>query len=316
MTEPSKRHILVVEDDEMIRSFVSLHLESNGFKVSGVETGRALFEILGRESIDLIVLDLNLPDGDGLDFAHEIREQYKTPIIIASARKGINDRLTALDLGAIDYVTKPFDPQELLLRIRNLLQMADAKSPILTGKETSASGQTNYIAMAVGVVILIALAGGAGWYFGISKSGAPVVPAQSKSAENQTSPKPQRQPPAAIVKPPPPENKPAPMQSPETTPDKTAAAGQCEPIPDVKWWANKSHASVVAYVKRKFKGDWQPYIKNWKSRLAKLEDIQKRKSSAIASGGIVLKGPELKSYIDKVSKRVDVIQCLAKANSS
>lgn len=304
MSDNTKNQILVVEDDEMIRSFVSLHLESNGFDVTDIETGKELFEMLGQRTFDLIVLDLNLPDGDGLDFAREVRKQYKTPIIIASIRKGINDRLTALDLGSVDYVTKPYDPQELLLRIRNLLQLSGAASP--PPAEAVAPGGKNkeMIIASVRIAILLVAIIGTGWYFATPDSSTvePVKSVEKQTPVAQPAPEPAT-PPRELAK------------LPVIKPDKDVAVIICKPIPDVEWWANKSHASVIGYVKRKYKGDWRPYIKNWENRLKKLRDIQARESSAIASGGIVLKGEELNDYLEKVTLRVEVIKCLAESNT-
>ena len=114
-------HILAVEDEEISLQFLVYHLEHAGFRVSTAGTGAELMEILAREPIDLVLLDLGLPDGDGLSRAQEIRQRSSVPIIVLTARKGEDDRLMALGLGADDYLTKPFDPRELLLRIRNVL---------------------------------------------------------------------------------------------------------------------------------------------------------------------------------------------------
>lgn len=131
------QHILIVEDDEMIQSFLALHLKNEGFQVSLAGSGKEMSRALGQADIDLIVLDLGLPDGDGLTLAQEVRSRSSIPIIIATARKGADDRIMALGLGADDYVTKPYDPRELVLRIRNVLSRvatgAAAASPSGTG---------------------------------------------------------------------------------------------------------------------------------------------------------------------------------------
>lgn len=125
MKPPSaKRHILVVEDDEMVQAFIALHLENEGFEVSTAGTGGESLSILAEKKIDLILLDLNLPDGDGLSITQKVRETSSVPIIILTARKGQDDRLLGLGLGADEYLTKPIDPKELFLRVRNLLDRA------------------------------------------------------------------------------------------------------------------------------------------------------------------------------------------------
>lgn len=120
MIEPAPT-ILVVEDDEMVQAFLDCHLENEGYKVQAAANGAEMFLALANGRPDLILLDINLPDGDGLGFIRQIRDQSHVPIIIATARKGREDRLEALRLGADDYLTKPFDPRELILRVRNIL---------------------------------------------------------------------------------------------------------------------------------------------------------------------------------------------------
>ncbi|MDA1089261.1 MAG: response regulator transcription factor [Proteobacteria bacterium] len=116
------RNILVVEDDEMVQAFVDLHLGSEDYTVQTAANGAEMFVVLANAQPDLIVLDINLPDGDGLELLEFIRERSTVPIIIATARKDKKDRLTALRLGADDFIAKPFDPKELALRVRNVLK--------------------------------------------------------------------------------------------------------------------------------------------------------------------------------------------------
>jgi len=119
-------HILIVEDDEMVQGFLRLRLENEGYRVSAVATGGAINGILRSEHVDLIILDLGLPDGDGIARLHDLREHSSVPVVIATARQGADDRLMALGIGADDYVTKPYDPRELLLRVKNVLNRSKA----------------------------------------------------------------------------------------------------------------------------------------------------------------------------------------------
>jgi len=118
------KHLLIVEDDELVQSLLAAYMQNEGFKVSLATTGKEILACLDSEPIDLILLDLGLPDEDGLVLARQVRARSSIPIIVVTARKDQKDRLAALEIGADDYLTKPFDPEELVLRIRNLLGRA------------------------------------------------------------------------------------------------------------------------------------------------------------------------------------------------
>ena len=120
--DASAPHILVVDDDAALRALVTEYLAQNELRVTAVATGREMMEVLGREAIDLIVLDLKLHGEDGLHLAQRLRESSKIPIIIVSGRLDEADRVMGLELGADDYVTKPFSPRELLARIRAVIR--------------------------------------------------------------------------------------------------------------------------------------------------------------------------------------------------
>jgi len=126
MTAPEP-HILVVEDEAPIRAFLSTTLHAHGYRVSEAGTAReALVQVTARTP-DVVLLDLGLPDGDGLGLAKQIREWSAVPIIVISARGQERDKVAALDLGADDYLTKPFGVPELLARIRVSLRHAAQK---------------------------------------------------------------------------------------------------------------------------------------------------------------------------------------------
>ena len=118
----NKFKVLLVEDEQNILNFVDTVLESNGFAVLSAQTcemGRVMFL---SHNPDLIILDLGLPDADGIELIRFVRETSGTPIIILSARSGEADKVEALDLGANDYITKPFGTGELLARVRVALR--------------------------------------------------------------------------------------------------------------------------------------------------------------------------------------------------
>jgi two-component system KDP operon response regulator KdpE len=114
--------VLIVEDESQMRRFLGTTLRAHGFAVTEAASAReGLVQSAGRNP-DLILLDLGLPDGDGLDVTREIRRTARTPIIVLSARGREQDKVAALDLGADDYLTKPFGVSELLARIRVALR--------------------------------------------------------------------------------------------------------------------------------------------------------------------------------------------------
>jgi DNA-binding response OmpR family regulator len=115
-------HVLAVDDDASIRQLMTTYLSDHDIRVTAVQSGREMAEVLARESIDLLLLDLRLRGEDGLAIARELRSTSKIPIIIVTGRQDEADRVMSLELGADDYLTKPFSPRELLARIRALLR--------------------------------------------------------------------------------------------------------------------------------------------------------------------------------------------------
>ena len=125
MPTPSRDHILVVDDDPDIRNLVRHFFEKNGFRVSAVADGKGLQAILdSHDQADLIVLDLMLPDDDGLVLCRNLRAYSNIPVVILSARGEDLDRIIGLEMGADDYLPKPFHPRELLARVRSVLRRA------------------------------------------------------------------------------------------------------------------------------------------------------------------------------------------------
>jgi two-component system KDP operon response regulator KdpE len=129
--------ILVVDDEPNILATLAPLLRSRGYDVSTAMTGRGAVEAVERENPDLMVLDLGLPDMDGVEVTRLVRDGRTTPIVVLSARGAESDKVRALDAGADDYVTKPFGAEELLARIRVALRRTDAtpatSGPIVRG---------------------------------------------------------------------------------------------------------------------------------------------------------------------------------------
>ena len=131
-------HILVVDDDLAIRELVREYLVANDFKVSLAETGADMDRVLGSEMVDLVILDLKLPDEDGLAIARRLRDSLDLPIIILTGRKEEADRVMGLELGADDYVTKPFSQRELMARIKAVLRRTEGKRATRRGESVRA----------------------------------------------------------------------------------------------------------------------------------------------------------------------------------
>jgi two-component system OmpR family response regulator len=129
MAPTMAKHILVVDDDQEIRTHLAGYLERNGLRVTTLPDGRELMGTLEERPVDLLVLDLMLPGVDGLTLCREVRAASRVPILILSARAEDVDRIVGLEMGADDYLPKPFHPRELLARIRAILARAGGADP-------------------------------------------------------------------------------------------------------------------------------------------------------------------------------------------
>jgi two-component system KDP operon response regulator KdpE len=121
--------ILIVDDEPNILGTLAPLLQARGYGVFTAMTGRAAIEAVDRDKPDLVVVDLGLPDIDGVDLCREIRKTVNVPIVVLSARGAEGDKVRALDVGADDYVTKPFGAEELLARIRAALRRSEPPPP-------------------------------------------------------------------------------------------------------------------------------------------------------------------------------------------
>ena len=115
-------HILVIDDDDGIRSLVKKYLNENGFLVSTANSAEEASEKIKIVKFDLIILDIMMPGKNGLEFIEENKKKLETPIILLTAKGEANERIEGLETGADDYLPKPFEPKELILRIQNILQ--------------------------------------------------------------------------------------------------------------------------------------------------------------------------------------------------
>ena len=124
-------HILIVDDDAEIRTLLGTYLERNGLKATAVGDGKAMWRALDAAQVDLVVLDLMLPGDDGLTLCRKLRATSELPVIMLTARGDETDRIVGLEMGADDYMPKPFSARELLARIKAVLKRARSLPPNL-----------------------------------------------------------------------------------------------------------------------------------------------------------------------------------------
>lgn len=115
-------HIVIVEDEPVTRAKLAAYFKTEGYRVSEAEDGSAMRDILADRPADLLLIDIQLPDEDGLQLTRELRARSEVGIILVTGRSDTVDRIVGLEIGADDYVTKPFDQRELLARAKNLLR--------------------------------------------------------------------------------------------------------------------------------------------------------------------------------------------------
>ena len=133
---PDSTHVLIVEDDEVARTKLAGYLETAGHRVSEAIDGQTLRQIMLSDPVDLVLLDINLPGEDGLDLTRFIRATSDVGIILVTGRTDDVDRIVGLEIGADDYITKPFNPRELLARVKTLLRRTTARGPSVTETRT------------------------------------------------------------------------------------------------------------------------------------------------------------------------------------
>ena len=136
MTPAPSPRILIVDDDADIRSLLADYLGEQGWRISTAPDGITMQQVLDTTPIDLIVLDLTLPGDDGLTLCRDLRTHSSIPVIMLTARSAPLDRILGLEMGADDYLCKPFEPRELLVRIRNVLRRSNATPSEIPGTPT------------------------------------------------------------------------------------------------------------------------------------------------------------------------------------
>ncbi|MFN5567388.1 MAG: response regulator, partial [Bradyrhizobium sp.] len=132
---PAAARILCVEDDREIAALLTELLQEHGFAPRFVASAAAMNDVLQREQVDLIMLDLMLPDEDGMSICRRLRQVSTVPIIMVTAKGEDIDRILGLELGADDYVVKPFNPRELVARIRALLRRSQLHPAVIAARQ-------------------------------------------------------------------------------------------------------------------------------------------------------------------------------------
>ncbi len=137
-------HLMIVDDDERIRELLKQYLSRNGFLVSAARDAEHARRLLSMLEFDLIVLDVMMPGDDGVTLTRELRQNLSTPIMLLTARGETEDRIAGLEAGADDYLPKPFEPKELLLRINAILRRVPEPEPVDTRPKALKLGPLTY----------------------------------------------------------------------------------------------------------------------------------------------------------------------------
>lgn len=335
--------ILIVEDDPMLRSFLNAILEAENYDVTEADTGAAMFAALEGRNFDVIILDIMLPDGNGVDFARTLRRSSTLPIIFATAVTDTDTRRRAIGLMNVDYVTKPFDAKELLLRVRNIRTMApvmeDPNARDLP-KPVAADATPWYQAPLVwgpAVAFLVIVLGGIFLIPGeedpavrraeqaaARAQGNPVA-AQTGSVAPQGTPVDGRTNATGVI-----------LKDAAPTPQATAGSGAtasgaatgggdgpivegspefkiveaCGELPVSEYWNNNSIKRVLRNVRFVHRGNWGEYLETWVERLKNVQDLEAAgKPIELQKKGVVLSGKDLEKYLDLMEKRVRFLRC-------
>ena len=128
------KHVTIVEDDPDVRALLVRSLHADGYRVTALDRGAGIEELISSGQVDLVILDIGLPDIDGLTITQQIRRHSDVAIIIVSGRGDLADRVVGLEIGADDYITKPFEPREIQARVRSVLRrgrrQGECQSPV------------------------------------------------------------------------------------------------------------------------------------------------------------------------------------------
>jgi CheY-like chemotaxis protein len=330
------KNILVVEDDPMMLQFVSLLLQGLGHSVTEAMDGQQMFQALSAQKFDLIVLDIMLPDGNGVEFARKLRRDGGSePILFATGVTDTETRRHAIGLMQVDYVTKPFQAEELTKRVNGMFGgprimndpvVMPAPPPVPDAKPIGRRAMIWGPALALVIVLFAGI-------FVLPKDDDPLVPSNSNSTLNQLSAAQSQELSNAakiaardglLIKDAT-NNAAAPRSGGsqvdrnvaaqgadaggDLTPDQKVAQG-CGELPVSPHWNNNSVKRILRYVRFIHGGDWGDYIKSWEVRLQNVQDLHAQgKPIVLKKKDIVLAGDELESYASLMEKRLNYFRC-------
>ncbi|MEQ8804740.1 MAG: response regulator transcription factor [Rhodospirillales bacterium] len=341
----SNPSVLIVEDDPMIRSFIKAVLEAENYDVTEAETGAEMFAALDGANFDVIVLDIMLPDGNGVDFARTLRRTSSLPIVFATAVTDTDTRRRAIGLMQVDYVTKPFDVKELLLRIKNIRTMApvmedpnarDLPKPV---PSDAVPWYRSPLTWAPAVAFLVIVLGGiflipgeedpatlrAEQTAAQAQRNADTATAQAVTDAAAANAAAQAGGSSVVLK----------DARPAASPDAGAGAAggataagaggdgaveagspeqkileACGELPVSEHWNNNSIKRVLRYVRFVHRGNWGEYLETWVERLKNLQDLEASgKPVELQKKGVLLSGKDLETYAELMEKRVLFLRC-------
>jgi CheY-like chemotaxis protein len=372
MTMNNANKILIVDDDTVILDFL-IDLLQDEISVSYTSESAKALELGKLHKPDLILLDVMMPVMDGFEVCALLKADPETqhiPIVFLTGKTDTKDMAKGLELGAIDYITKPFDPEIVTSKINNLLKQISATRAAAkpAGARNNAGGRAAdrradgksrpdripkaapdgaqerrahgparpdrfpkpaekpqggmSLKQFLAIALFVAVAGGGGyaWYSNTTeapangsvgaaktKPGAP-TPANDKPISQHDLSEDDIQ---AVI---------AEAHNQQQTPAQEAPPSStqpCDELPNVPWWGNATHESIISYVNNKNNGDWTAYVAKWERQLEKLGSIHAKGGAVIAPKlGTRLTGQTLGEYVDNVEIRVKVTRCLAKAASA
>jgi len=299
--------VLIVDDDSDILDFL-IDILQDDITVSFAPNGAKALEFAKTQKPDLILLDVDMPELNGFEVCQQLKynpETQNIPIIFLTALDKKQDLKEGLRLGAVDYITKPFDPEVVIAKVKNQLSHITALRVSEQEETTAAPGVADQRAAPVAppaksrissvftmaLIVLVVIAGS-------------IFLDLDDMFESQEAPMTQKTPATTAT----------------TTPPAAPAVNdakawpfnsRCEQSPIVSWWGTTTHFSMVDYVQRKHDGNWAPYMDKWVNQMNKMQSVYDRAGSAKVSDGTVLRGERLLEHVDKLKKRISVINCLA-----